>query len=132
MRIGDEIKNEGKGKDAYSVVSGGKASLKKGEHELKLEITNDWIDIDYIEFKAAKDTASDAIVKARFESVEAESNFSVYNMQGVKLGTFTAKGMADAMNIVKADAKLRKHSQGVFFIRKSGEKSHIKKVVVHE
>ena len=132
VRIGDEIKNEGKGKDAYSVVSGGKASLKKGEHELKLEITNDWIDIDYIEFKAAKDTASDAIVKARFKSVEAESNFSVYNMQGVKLGTFTAKGMADAMNIVKADAKLRKHSQGVFFIRKSGEKSHIKKVVVHE
>ena len=132
VRIGDEIKNEGKGKDAYSVVSGGKASLKKGEHELKLEITNDWIDIDYIEFKAAKDTASDAIVKARFESVEAESNFSVYNMQGVKLGTFTAKGMADAMNIVKADAKLRKHSQGVFFIRKNGEKSHIKKVVVHE
>ena len=132
VRIGDEIKNEGKGKDAYSVVSGGKASLKKGEHELKLEITNDWIDIDYIEFKAAKDTASDAIVKARFESVKAESNFSVYNMQGVKLGTFTAKGMADAMNIVKADAKLRKQSQGVFFIRKNGEKSHIKKVVVHE
>ena len=132
VRIGDEIKNDGKGKDAYSVVSGGKATLKKGEHELKLEIMNNWIDIDYIEFKAAKDTASDAIVKARFESVEAESNFSVYNMQGVKLGTFTAKGMADAMNIVKADAKLRKHSQGVFFIRKSGEKSHIKKVVVHE
>ena len=52
-------------------------------------------------------------------------------MQGKKLGTFTAKGMAAAMNLVKSDAKLRKHSQGVFFIRKNGE-SHIKKVVVHE
>ncbi|MBR2271213.1 MAG: carbohydrate-binding protein [Fibrobacter sp.] len=132
VQIGTEMANEGKGFDTFTTVSGGKASLKKGEHELKLEITNDWIDIDYIEFKAAKDTTSNAIVKARFESVEAESYFSVYNMQGVKLGTFTAKGMADAMNILKADAKLRKHSQGVFFIRKNGEKSHIKKVVVHE
>jgi hypothetical protein len=53
-------------------------------------------------------------------------------MQGVKLGSFIAKGMADAANLVKTDANLRKHSQGVFFIRKNGEKSHIKKVVVHE
>jgi hypothetical protein len=40
--------------------------------------------------------------------------------------------MADAVNLVKADAKLRKQSQGVFFIRKDGEKALIKKVVVHE
>jgi hypothetical protein len=131
VRIGDEIKNEGKGKDAYSVVSGGKAALKKGEHELKLEITNDWIDIDYIEFKAAKDTVADGIAKIRMIT-EAESIFSVYNVYGQKLGSFTAKGMGDAVNLVKADAKLRKQSQGVFFIRKDGEKALIKKVVVHE
>ena len=132
VRIGDEIKNEGKGKDVYSVVSGGKATLKKGEHELKLEITNDWIDIDYIEFKAAKDSVSDGIANIRIGTTEAESNFSVYNIYGQKLGSFTAKGMADAMNSVKTDAKLRKQSQGVFFIRKDGEKLHTKKVVVHE
>ncbi len=131
VRIGDEIKNEGKGKDVYSVVSGGKATLKKGEHELKLEIMNNWIDIDYIEFKAAKDTVSDRIANIRIGTTEAESNFSVYNMQGKKLGTFTAKGFADAMSLIKSDAKLRKHSQGVFFIRKNSE-PHIKKVVVHE
>ena len=131
VRIGDEIKNEGKGKDVYSVVSGGKAALKKGEHELKLEITNDWIDIDYIEFKVAKDTVVDGIANIRMIT-EAESNFSVYNVYGQKLGSFTAKGMADAVNLVKADAKLRKQSQGVFFIRKDGEKALIKKVVVHE
>ena len=131
VRIGDEIKNEGKGKDVYSVVSGGKATLKKGEHELKLEIMNNWIDIDYIEFKAAKDTVSDRIANIRIGIVEAESNFSVYNMQGKKLGSFTAKSMSDAMSLIKSDAKLRKHSQGVFFIRKNSE-PHIKKVVVHE
>ena len=131
VRIGDEIKNEGKGLDAYTIVNGGKATLKKGEHELKLEITNDWIDIDYIEFKAAKDTTPDGIANVRFDMTEAESNFSVYSMQGKKLGTFTAKGMAEAMDYVKADAKLRKQAQGVFFIRKDGE-HHTKKVVVYE
>ena len=105
--------------------------MKKGEHELKLEITNDWIDIDYIEFKAAKDTVADGIANIRMIT-EAESNFSVYNVYGQKLGSFTAKGMGDAVNLVKADAKLRKQSQGVFFIRKDGEKALIKKVVVHE
>ena len=132
VRIGDEIKNEGKGKDAYSVVSGGKATLKKGEHELKLEITNDWIDIDYIEFKAAKDTVSDGIANIRVGITEAESNFSVYNVHGQKLGSFTAKSMSDAMNCVKTDAKLRKQAQGVFFVRRDGKMALIKKVVVHE
>ena len=132
VRIGDEIKNEGKGKDAYSVVSGGKATLKKGEHELKLEIMNNWIDIDYIEFKAAKDTVSDRIANIRVGIVEAESNFSVYNVHGQKLGSFTAKSMSDAMNCVKTDARLRKQSQGVFFIRRDGKMALIKKVVVHE
>ena len=130
-RIGDEMKNEGKGLDAYTVVNGGKATLKAGEHELKLEITNDWIDIDYVEFKAVKDTTPDGIANVRFDMTEAESNFSVYSMQGKKLGTFTAKGMAEAMDYVKTDAKLRKQAQGVFFIRKDGE-HHTKKVVVYE
>ena len=130
-RIGDEMKNEGKGLDAYTIVNGGKATLKAGEHELKLEITNDWIDIDYVEFKAVKDTTPDGIANVRFDMTEAESNFSVYSMQGKKLGTFTAKGMAEAMDYVKTDAKLRKQAQGVFFIRKDGE-HHTKKVVVYE
>jgi hypothetical protein len=40
--------------------------------------------------------------------------------------------MADATALVKADAKLRKQSQGVFFIRKDGAKLQTKKVVVYE
>jgi hypothetical protein len=63
---------------------------------------------------------------------ESESNFSVYNMQGVKLGSFTAKGMAYALNLLKADAKLRKQARGVFFVRKDGTNLMSKKVVVYE
>ena len=131
VKIGTEIVNEGKGFDTFTEVSGGKATLKKGEHELKLEIMNDWIDIDYVEFKAVKDS-TEAIANVRFNMTEAESSFSVYNMQGKKLGTFTAKGVSDAMDYVKQDAKLRKQAQGVFFIRKNGENLMTKKVVVYE
>ncbi len=130
VRIGDEMKNEGNGLDAYSVVSGGRATLKAGTHEMKLEITNDWIDIDYIEFKAIKE--SYAIPKVRVDITEAESSFSVFDMQGIKLGAFTAKGVDDAEHLVRENAKLRKQSKGVFFIRKNGNRSLTKKVVIHE
>ena len=131
-RIGDEMVNEGKGFDTFSIVDGGKVSLKAGEHELKIEIANDWIDIDYIEFKEISAQPPIGIKNIRFGMTEAESNFSVFDMQGVKLGSFTAKGMADAVNVVRENAKLRKQAKGVFFVRKNGSKSLTKKVVIHE
>ena len=131
-QIGTEMANDGKGFDSFAEVSGGKATLKAGEHELKLEITKDWIDIDYVEFKAVSAQPPIGIKNIRFSMTEAESSYSVYSMQGQKLGTFTAKGMADAMNIVKMDAKLRKQAQGVFFVRKDDSKLMTKKVVVYE
>jgi hypothetical protein len=120
--------------DTYKTIDvKDKVSLKAGKHVLKLEITANYANIDWIEFSEKGEVPPyESIANVRFDATETESNFSVYNMQGVKLGSFIAKGMADAANLVKTDANLRKHSQGVFFIRKNGEKSHIKKVVVHE
>ena len=63
---------------------------------------------------------------------EAESNYTVFDMQGIKLGSFTAKGMAAAIELVKTNANLRKQAKGVFFVRQSGSKSLTKKVVIHE
>ena len=110
-----------------------KVKFTAGKHVLKLEITANYANIDWISIaEPKKDTLPDGIAKVRFDMTEAESNYSVYSMQGKKLGTFTAKGMAQAMDLVKTDAKLRKQSQGVFFVRKDGEKLHTKKVVVYE
>ena len=128
-RIGDEMASAGLGFDSLTVVEGGKVTLTKGEHELKLEITNDWIDIDYVEFKAVTPSK---ITKVRFDMTEAESSFSVFDMQGIKLGSFTAKGVDEAMSLVKENAKLRRQGKGVFFIRKNGDKPLTKKVVIHE
>jgi hypothetical protein len=107
--------------------------LTAGKHVLKLEITANYVNIDWIQFsEPKKEEPPNAIANVRFDMTEAESSFSVYSMQGKKLGTFTAKGMTDAMNLVKTDAKLRKQAQGVFFVRMDGEKLMSKKVVVFE
>jgi len=107
--------------------------LTAGKHVLKLEITANYVNIDWIQFSEPKKAEPpSAIAKVRFDMTEAESSYSVYSMQGQKLGTFTARGMADAMNLVKTDANLRKQAQGVFFIRKNGAKLMSKKVVIYE
>ena len=132
-QIGTEIVNDGKGFDNFTEVHGGAAKLTAGEHELKLEITNDWIDIDYVEFNLQGEVPPfEGLSKVRFDMTEAESNYSVFDMQGIKLGSFTAKGMDEAVKFVKESAKLRKNAKGVFFVRKNGAKSMTKKVVVHE
>ena len=120
--------------DTYKTISvKEKVALKAGKHVLKLEITANYANIDWIQFsEPKKEDPPSAIAKVRLDMTEAESNFSVYSMQGQKLGTFTAKGMADAMNLVKTDAKLRKQAKGVFFVRKEGAKLMSKKVVVFE
>ena len=120
--------------DTYKTISvKEKVALKAGKHVLKLEITANYVNIDWIQFSEPKKAEPpSAIAKVRFDMTEAESSFSVYSMQGQKLGTFTAKGMADAVNLVKTDAKLRKQAKGVFFVRKEGAKLMSKKVVVFE
>ena len=132
-QIGTEIANEGNGFDNFTTVSGGKATLKAGEHELKLEITNDWIDIDYIEFKAVKnDDPPSKIGAIRLSMTEAESSFSLFDMHGKRVTSFKAAGMDAAVKMVKtgsvADLK-----QGIYYVRAKGNQGAMKqKVVVYE
>ena len=129
-QIGTEIANEGKGFDTFTTVSGGKATLKAGEHELKLEITNDWIDIDYVAFKKVEN--STAIAAKLNLMTEAESSFNLFDMHGKRVASFTAAGMDAAVKMVKtgsvADLK-----QGIYFVRSKGHQGAMKqKVVVYE
>ena len=128
--IGTEMANTGDGFETFNVVSGGKATLKAGEHELKLEITNDWIDIDYVEFKAVGGSGgSDRIAGVRFGMTEAESSFSLFDMQGQRVASFRAAGMDDAVRMVKDGFKGIR--QGVYLVRGAG-KAGMKKVTVFE
>jgi hypothetical protein len=127
--IGTEMANTGKGFDAFEVVSGGKATLKAGEHELKLEITNDWIDIDYVEFKAVSG-GTDGIVRPLKLMTEAESNFNLFDLQGKRVVSFKASGLDAAVNMVKGG--LKGIRQGVYLVRAAGSVGVKQKVVVYE
>ena len=127
-QIGSEITNQGNGFDTYDVVSGGKAILKAGEHELKLEITSDWIDIDYVEFKAAGTTGG--IANVRLNMTEAESSFNVFDLQGKHVASFRASGMDAAVRMVKGGMKGMR--QGVYLVRSAGSAGIKQKVVVYE
>jgi hypothetical protein len=127
--IGTEMANTGKGFDAFEVVSGGKATLKAGEHELKLEITNDWIDIDYVEFKAVSG-GTDGIVRPLKLMTEAESSFNLFDLQGKRIASFKASGLDAAVNRVKGG--LKEIRQGMYLVRSAGKTGVKQQVVVYE
>ena len=128
--IGTEMANTGKGFDAFEVVSGGKATLKAGEHELKLEITNDWIDIDYVEFKAVSSQQPLGFKDVRLDVTEAERSFNLFDLQGKHVATFKAAGMDDAVRMVKDGIKGVR--QGVYLVRVAGSAGIKQKVVAYE
>ena len=132
QRIGEEIASEGKGFDNFTEVSGGKATLKKGEHELKLEITNDWIDIDYVEFKAASTTAMGQ--KIRLDVTEAEANFAVVNLQGSVMCVIKAQNTREAIEKLKNNVSYDIAPKGVYFVVSNPGTKHqtMQKVVRYE
>ena len=133
VEIGTEIANEGKGFETFTTVSGGKATLKAGEHELKLEITNDWIDIDYVEFKAVS-SGTDNLVTLRMENPVKESSFAIVDMQGRKLGVIQATNMAEAVEKTKKNVTQNMVSGGVYFVVSNTKSKHrtMQKVVIYE
>ena len=131
--IGTEIANGGAGFDSFSVVSGGKATLKAGEHELKIEITNDWIDIDYVEFKEVP-SETDNLVTLRMENPVKESGYTIVDMQGRKLFVIKATNMTEALEKAKKNVTKNMVSGGVYFVvsNKKGQSRTMQKVVVYE
>ena len=120
-RIGEKIVSDGKGFTEFTTVSGGKATLTAGEHELKLEIVSDWIDIDNITFKAvsASGQGGDSTTAIRLvkglRMTEAESNFELFDLQGNRVARFSASDMAGAMSLVQSGAlKVRR---GMYMLR---------------
>lgn len=131
--IGTEIANGGAGFDSFSVVSGGKATLKAGEHELKLEITNDWIDIDYVEFKAVS-SGTENLVTLHMENPVKESGYTIVDMQGRKLFVIKATNMTEALEKAKKNVTKNMVSGGVYFVvsNTKGQSRTMQKVVVYE
>ncbi len=114
-------------------MSGGKATLKAGEHELKIEITNDWIDIDYVEFKEVP-SETDNLVTLHMENPVKENSFAIVDMQGRKLAVIRATNMNEALEKAKKNVTKNIVSGGVYFVvsNKKGQSRTMQKVVIYE
>ena len=107
VKIGNDIINEGKGFDTYTEVSGGKVTLNKGEHELKIEVISDWIDIDYVEFTPV---APSSIVGLGMDVNVDVSNAQFFDMQGNRISSHKAE------------------QPGVYLVRVPNGKTFVKRV----
>ena len=115
--ITDVIKAE-KGEDwsTYSTVTATTKEIAKGEHVLKMKISGNFVNIDWIKF--CKDAQCDDNVGIRATRVElpiAEKSYSVFSMTGKHLGYVEAKGQSLAKSIRSAG-----YVPGVYMVRGVG------------
>ena len=96
-------------------------TLPAGEHILRLAITGDWFDIDYMQFAAGKnakdpDDETIGIKGFRVLGADAVANFDVFDLTGKKVSSFTARNIHEAKKLWRDNA-MSKSVQGVCIIR---------------
>jgi len=95
----------------FKDVTLGKVKLTKGEHILRLAITGDYVNIDWLRFsvkengedleKAKSDDSSNVAIRMNMRVQNIVEPFGVYDVNGVLVGKFEALGKAEALQMVK-------------------------------
>ena len=115
-------KNEGEDNfDDFGKVKAN-VTLPAGEHILRFTVTGNWMDIDYIQFATGKDAkdpdeGGDVGIRSSVRlSANSAANFDVFDLNGKKVASFTARGMAEATKLWRESAQSQK-VQGFCLIR---------------
>jgi hypothetical protein len=89
--IGDTVKVEQTGNDwsVYKEFDGGKATLTKGTHVIRLVITGDNVNVDWF---SLGDVKPDAIKTGMRLAISGSKVYRVYNVNGKLLGTVDMTG----------------------------------------
>lgn len=109
-----------KGEDwtTYTTVEGETSQLTAGKHILKLTIESDYINIDYIDFKAKNH------IETGIEDIEAEAaQYDVYTLSGIKIGEITANATA-----LSATLKDNNYAAGPYIVK--GANDETTKIVI--
>lgn len=109
-----------KGEDwtTYTTVEGETSKLTAGKHILKLTIESDYINIDYIDFKAKNH------IETGIEDIEAEAaQYDVYTLSGIKIGEITANATA-----LSATLKDNNYAAGPYIVK--GANDETTKIVI--
>lgn len=111
--------------DDYNKVSAN-VNLTAGKHVLRLNIEKDWMDIDYITFKAGENAEDDepivkdpSAIKPIAQKVQLDASvrddYDLFTMDGAFVSRLTAYGMDAAVEIVKQNGA--GVAKGVYFLR---------------
>lgn len=114
--VSGEFAVEGTSWDDFFDVTG-TVDLKKGTQFLTLEVTKEYFDIDYFEFKAVGDTVVEPPVASADPVLDTGRlhDYFVFGPTGAKLGVLSAYGFEMAMEILKVSDAVR--SSGVYVLR---------------
>jgi hypothetical protein len=107
----------------YQDLSLGKVKLTKGEHILRLSITSDYVNVDWLRFSTnengddpkpgSKDT-TDVAIKMNFRMANVAETFGIYDVNGMLVGKFETMNKADVARMTKKVVR-----QGGVYIVKS-------------
>ena len=119
--------------DVYKTVSVDAGTIAAGKHIFKLEITGDYVNIDFFNFRKKDDSSGNtAIGSAVNLDIATEGSFRLFNIFGQCVAQFRAKGMADAVKMVQSNENFRL-GKGTYFVSHETSKGvNVQKVTVSE
>ena len=100
--------------DEFSDVSK-KVTLPAGKHILRMEVTQEYFDIDYINFvKGDADDPQFVQQDVKFDN-NSRQDYHVFDQNGVHMGVLTAYGFDAAKEILKTSNEVK--NSGVYYLR---------------
>ena len=122
-----------KGEDwsTYSFVDGKTAALEAGEHVLRVTITGDFLNIDWIKFGKSKDELVSIKPSVRYGvdmDISRSSTLNVFDVRGHHLGTIRLMGMPTTSSVLQ-QMHAKNFKSGVYFVQ-SANKSFGKMIQV--
>ena len=110
-----------KGEDwsTYSFVDGKTAALEAGEHVLRVTITGDFLNIDWIKFGKSKDELVSIKPSIRYGvdmDISRSSTLNVFDVRGHHLGTIRLMGMPTTSSVLQ-QMHAKNFKSGVYFVQ---------------
>ena len=90
-------------------------TLTAGKHILRLDVTKEYFDIDYINF--VKGDAGDPMIVQQNVKLDnnARQDYHVFDQNGVHMGVLTAYGFDAAKEILQSSSAVK--SSGIYYLR---------------
>ena len=110
-----EFEVTGESFDDFTNVSK-KVTLPAGKHVLRLDVTQEYFDIDYINFVKGEAGDDPQVIGADLKlDNNARQDYHVFDQNGVHMGVLTAYGFDAAKEILQSSSEVK--SSGIYYLR---------------